>query len=98
MHDVVLIPGDGIGSEITQAVTSVFEEAGAPVNWIRCSAGLKAYKEQGDPLPEETLEAFTRHRVALKGPLTTPVGTGFRSVNVELRKRFQLYSNIRPTR
>lgn len=98
MHDVVLIPGDGIGPEITQSVTSIFQEAGAPVNWIRCSAGLTAYEEQGNPLPEETLEAIEKYRVALKGPLTTPVGSGFRSVNVELRKRFQLYSNIRPAK
>ncbi|SMO36298.1 isocitrate/isopropylmalate dehydrogenase family protein [Fodinibius sediminis] len=98
MHDVVLIPGDGIGPEITQAVTSIFQEAGAPVNWIRCSAGLGAFEEQGNPLPDETLDAFERYRIALKGPLTTPVGAGFRSVNVELRKRFQLYSNIRPAK
>ncbi|SHF31161.1 isocitrate dehydrogenase (NAD+) [Fodinibius roseus] len=98
MHDVVLIPGDGIGPEITDSVTTIFQEAGAPVNWIRCSAGLTAYEELGNPLPEETLEAIEKHRVALKGPLTTPVGSGFRSVNVELRKRFKLYSNIRPAK
>lgn len=98
MHEVVLIPGDGIGPEITQSVTAIFKATGAPVNWIRCSAGLTAFEEQGNPLPEETLEAIEKHRVALKGPLTTPVGSGFRSVNVELRKRFKLYSNIRPAK
>lgn len=98
MHDVVLIPGDGIGPEITKSVTSIFEAAGASINWIRCSAGLKAYEEQDNPLPDETLQAIETHRIALKGPLTTPVGSGFRSVNVELRKRFQLYSNIRPAK
>lgn len=98
MHDVVLMPGDGIGPEITNSVTSIFEAAGAPINWIRCSAGLTAYEEQDNPLPEETLQAIETHRIALKGPLTTPVGSGFRSVNVELRKRFQLYSNIRPAK
>lgn len=98
MHNVVLIPGDGIGPEITESVTSIFQEADASVNWIRCSAGLTAYNEQENPLPDETLEAIEQYRVALKGPLTTPVGSGFRSVNVELRKRFKLYSNIRPAK
>lgn len=98
MHDILLIPGDGIGPEITKAVTTIFDKAGADINWIRRTAGLKAYEEQGDPLPEETLDAFEKHRIALKGPLTTPVGAGFRSVNVALRKKFQLYSNIRPAK
>ena len=98
MHDIVLIPGDGIGPEITKAVTTIFDKAGADINWIRCTAGLKAYEEQGDPLPQKTLDAFEKHRIALKGPLTTPVGAGFRSVNVALRKKFQLYSNIRPAK
>lgn len=98
MHDIVLIPGDGIGPEITEAVTTILKEAGAPVNWIRCSAGLKAHEELGTPLPDETLEAIDKYRIALKGPLTTPVGAGFRSVNVAMRKNFQLYSNIRPAK
>lgn len=98
MHDVVLIPGDGIGPEITQAVTSILEAAGTKINWIRRSAGLKAHEEEGTPLPEETLESIGKHRLALKGPLTTPVGAGFRSVNVALRKKFELYSNIRPAK
>ena len=98
MHDIVLIPGDGIGPEITKSVTTIFEEANAPVNWIRCSAGLSAYEEQGNPLPEETLETLEKYRIALKGPLTTPIGAGFRSVNVALRKKFQTYSNIRPAK
>lgn len=98
MHDIVLIPGDGIGPEITDAVTTILKEAGAKLNWIRCSAGLKAHEEQGSPLPDETLNALNKYRIALKGPLTTPVGTGFRSVNVALRKELKLYSNIRPAR
>ncbi|MDZ7772386.1 MAG: isocitrate/isopropylmalate dehydrogenase family protein [Balneolaceae bacterium] len=98
MQDVVLIPGDGIGPEITDAVLSILEEAGVEINWIRHTAGLKAYEEMGTPLPEETLEAIAEHRLALKGPLTTPVGAGFRSVNVALRKKFDLYSNIRPAK
>ena len=98
MKNVVLIPGDGIGSEITNSVTTILEKAGAEVNWIEKSAGLKAYEETGNPLPDNTVAAIDEHRIALKGPLTTPVGSGFRSVNVALRQRFNLYSNIRPAR
>lgn len=98
MKNVVLIPGDGIGTEITNSVTTILKEAGAEINWIECSAGLKAYEDSGNPLPEETIEALDEHRISLKGPLTTPVGSGFRSVNVALRQKFNLYSNIRPAR
>ncbi|HKK44082.1 MAG TPA: isocitrate/isopropylmalate dehydrogenase family protein [Balneolaceae bacterium] len=98
MHDIVLIPGDGIGPEITKSVKTILKKAGADINWIRCSAGLKAYKELGDPLPDETIEAIDKYRIVLKGPLTTPVGSGFRSVNVAMRKKFNLYSNIRPAK
>jgi len=98
MHDIVLIPGDGIGPEITESVTTILEKAGADINWIRCTAGQTAYNELGNPLPEETLEAIDKYRIALKGPLTTPVGAGFRSVNVAMRKKFDLYSNIRPAK
>lgn len=98
MHDIVLIPGDGIGPEITNAVTTILDQAGTDINWIRCSAGLEAYEEQDNPLPDETIEAINTHRLALKGPLTTPVGAGFRSVNVAMRKEFKLYSNIRPAK
>lgn len=98
MKKVVLIPGDGIGKEITNSVTSILEAAKAEVEWVEKSAGLGAYKAIGNPLPEDTVAAIEEHRVALKGPLTTPVGTGFRSVNVALRQQFHLYSNIRPAR
>lgn len=98
MHDIVLIPGDGIGPEITKSVTTILDEAGADINWIRCTAGLTAQEEIGNPLPDETLDAIDKYRIALKGPLTTPVGAGFRSVNVAMRKKFQLYSNIRPAK
>lgn len=98
MKNVVLIPGDGIGSEITNSVITILEKAGAEINWIEKSAGLKAYEETDNPLPDDTVEAIEEHRVALKGPLTTPVGSGFRSVNVALRQKFNLYSNIRPAR
>lgn len=96
MKNVVLIPGDGIGTEITASVKTILETAGAPINWIECKAGLGAFEELGTPLPEETIKAIEEHKVALKGPLTTPVGEGFRSINVALRQHFNLYSNIRP--
>lgn len=98
MHDIVLIPGDGIGPEITKSVTTILDEAGADINWIECTAGLTAQEELGNPLPDETLDAIDQYRLALKGPLTTPVGAGFRSVNVAMRKKFNLHSNIRPAK
>lgn len=98
MENIVLIPGDGIGKEITTAVTNILDAAGAEINWIECKAGEMAYKELGNPLPDETVEAMEKYRIALKGPLTTPVGAGFRSINVALRQKFDLYSNIRPAK
>ncbi|MEX0647044.1 MAG: isocitrate/isopropylmalate family dehydrogenase [Balneolaceae bacterium] len=98
MHDVVLIPGDGIGAEITKAVTTILDAAGADINWIECQAGEGAHKKLGTPLPDETTEAISKYRIVLKGPLTTPVGAGFRSINVALRQKFNLYSNIRPAK
>ncbi|MEX0721357.1 MAG: isocitrate/isopropylmalate dehydrogenase family protein [Balneolaceae bacterium] len=98
MTNVVLIPGDGIGPEITNSVTTILEQAGAEINWVEKSAGLSAFEKTDNPLPEDTVAAIGEHRVALKGPLTTPVGSGFSSVNVALRQKFNLYSNIRPAR
>ncbi|MCB1940361.1 MAG: NADP-dependent isocitrate dehydrogenase, partial [Rhodocyclaceae bacterium] len=85
-HPVVLIPGDGIGPEIADAVRRIFSAAKAPVTWLEHHAGITALEKHGEVLPESTLEAVRAHRVALKGPCTTPVGGGFRSVNVSLRK------------
>lgn len=98
MHDIVLIPGDGIGPEITQSVTTILEAADARINWIESIAGQHANEKTGTPLPEETLEVLQQYPVCLKGPLTTPIGAGFRSVNVALRKKLDLYSNIRPAK
>lgn len=98
MHNIVLIPGDGIGPEITNSVTRILDAAGANINWIECEAGEEAFNKHGTPLPEETIKALEKHRIALKGPLSTPVGSGFRSVNVALRQKFDLYSNIRPAK
>ncbi|HEV8125536.1 MAG TPA: isocitrate/isopropylmalate dehydrogenase family protein [Gemmatimonadales bacterium] len=96
--DVTLIPGDGIGPEITAATVKVLEKTGLGFEWDEQIAGMAAVEATGTPLPDTTLESIRRTRLALKGPLTTPVGTGFRSVNVALRKEFELYANVRPAR
>lgn len=96
MQNVVLIQGDGIGPEITTSVIEILKAAGASIAWIPATAGMEAYEKTGNPLPDETVELIDRHKVALKGPLTTPVGSGFRSINVALRQRFDLYCNLRP--
>jgi len=98
IHPVVLIPGDGIGPEVTRAVQCVLEAVDAPVEWIERQAGIAALETGQDVLPRETLDAILRHGVALKGPCTTPVGKGFTSVNVQLRKRLNLYAAVRPVR
>ena len=98
-HTIVLIPGDGIGPEVTSATRRVLEAAGLDVQWVELPAGATAV-EHGyeDVLPQETLAAIRTHKVALKGPVTTPVGTGFRSVNVQLRQALDLYAAVRPVR
>ena len=96
--DVTLIPGDGIGPAITDATVRVLEAAGAQFRWDRQLAGMAAVKEHGDPIPEATLASIKRTKLALKGPLETPVGKGFRSINVALRKEFDLYANLRPAK
>jgi isocitrate dehydrogenase (NAD+) len=98
LHKIVLIPGDGIGPEVTAAVRRVFAVAKAPVEWIEQRAGLAALEAGLEVLPQQTLEAIERYRVALKGPCTTPVGEGFASINVQLRKRLNLYAAVRPVR
>src|SRR5690606_9411405 len=86
------------GPEVTRAVQKILEAAGAEIEWIGRSAGVAAMERHGAVLPEDTIEAIEAHRIALKGPCTTPVGTGFSSVNVQLRKRFDLYAAVRPVR
>lgn len=95
---VTLIPGDGIGPEIIDASVRILEAAGADLEWDRQLAGMAAIEKGLGPLPDETVRSIERNRLALKGPLTTPVGEGFRSINVALRKRFDLYANVRPAR
>jgi isocitrate dehydrogenase (NAD+) len=93
---VTLIPGDGIGPSITKATVRILEAAGADIHWDERLAGVAALEPHKTPIPDETLESIRRTGVSLKGPLTTPVGTGFRSINVALRKEFDLYANVRP--
>jgi isocitrate dehydrogenase (NAD+) len=93
-----LIPGDGIGPEIVDATLAVLDALGAPFQWDTQIAGLGGVKEAGDPLPPKTIESIRRTRLALKGPLETPSGGGYRSSNVRLREEFQLYANLRPAR
>jgi isocitrate dehydrogenase (NAD+) len=93
---VTLIPGDGIGPDITDATVRVLEAAGADITWDRQLAGASAAVRFNDPIPDATLDSIKRNRVALKGPLETPVGEGYRSVNVALRRSFDLYANVRP--
>ena len=97
-HRITLIPGDGIGTEITAAVVRIIEAAGVDIHWDSFIAGAEALSRYGDPLPQTVLDSIRQNRVALKGPLTTPVGTGFASVNVRLRKTLDLYANLRPVR
>jgi len=93
---VTLIPGDGIGAEITDAVVRILEAAGFRPKWEKVLAGDAALAKFGTPLPEDVITSVERNRIALKGPLATPVGTGYKSVNVELRQHFSLYANFRP--
>lgn len=93
-----LIPGDGIGPEITEATLAILDAAGADFQWDRQVAGAAGVARTGTPLPDETLESIRRTKLALKGPLETPVGEGYRSVNVALRQTFDLYANVRPAK
>ncbi len=95
---ITVIPGDGIGPEVTDATLRVLRAAGAALDYDEQLAGVTALERMGNPLPDETLDSIRSNRVVLKGPLTTPSGTGFRSINVAIRKEFDLYANVRPVR
>ena len=97
-HTITLIPGDGIGPEVTNAVVSILKASGIAIDWERHDAGLVAAERTGKTLPTEVVDSIRRNRVALKGPVTTPVGGGFPSVNVEIRKTLDLFANLRPVR
>lgn len=98
MYNITLIPGDGIGPSISEATKRIISAAGVEIAWEVQEAGIPAIEKYKDPLPPQVLDSITRNKVALKGPLTTPVGTGFRSINVALRKEFDLYINLRPAK
>lgn len=95
-HRVTLIPGDGIGPEVTDAVVRIIRAAGVHIDWDRHDAGVEAVRQHGSTLPQSLLDSITTNGVALKGPVTTPIGEGFTSVNVGLRKTLDLYANLRP--
>jgi isocitrate dehydrogenase (NAD+) len=97
-HLITLIPGDGIGPEVTEAVVRIFAAAGLKIDWDRQDAGVIAFKRHGQSLPAALLDSVKRNKVALKGPVTTPIAEGFTSVNVGLRKALDLYANLRPVR
>src|SRR5438067_9436314 len=98
IHKITLIPGDGIGPEVTQAAVRILEATGLKFEWETFEAGADAYEKYHEYIPRELIEAIERTRVGLKGPVTTPIGGGFSSINVELRKRFELFANFRPIR
>src|SRR5436853_319726 len=97
-HKITLIPGDGIGTEVTQAVVRILEATGLSFEWETVQAGAEAFEKYKEYIPKELTASIERTRVALKGPITTPVGGGFASINVQLRKQFELYANFRPVR
>ncbi|MGI4829860.1 MAG: isocitrate/isopropylmalate dehydrogenase family protein [Janthinobacterium lividum] len=102
LHKITLIPGDGIGPEVTEAVVSILEPAasqtGCSFDWHRFDAGADAYAKTGEYIPQALMDSITANKVALKGPVTTPIGGGFSSINVQLRKKFDLYANFRPVK
>jgi isocitrate dehydrogenase (NAD+) len=97
-HRITLIPGDGIGPEVTNAAVRILEATGVKFEWERFMAGAEAFEKYKEYIPKELSDSIERTRVGLKGPVTTPIGGGFASINVELRKRFELYANFRPIR
>ncbi len=98
MKTVTLIPGDGIGPEISQSVIKIFEAAQVPIQFEIVEAGAKVMEYENTPLPQAVLDSIQKNKIALKGPITTPIGSGFRSVNVALRQYFDLYANVRPVK
>lgn len=97
MYNITLLPGDGIGPEITEAVKKIIASAGVEINWEVVNAGTTVMEEYGTPLPQNVIDSIKKNKVALKAPITTPIGKGFRSVNVAIRKALKLYANIRPS-
>jgi isocitrate dehydrogenase (NAD+) len=98
MHNVTLIKGDGIGPSIMEVAVKIINASGARINWEEADAGMAAFDKHGTPIPDATLASIEKNRIAFKGPLTTPVGKGFRSINVALRQEYDLYANVRPAK
>ena len=98
MHNVTLIKGDGIGPSIMETAVKIIDATGVKINWEEADAGMAAFDKHGTPLPDETLTSIEKNRIAFKGPLTTPIGGGFRSINVALRQEYDLYANVRPAK
>lgn len=96
MRQITLIPGDGIGPEITDSVVKIIEKCGLKIDWDIQNAGSKVVEQEGEPLPQRVIDSIKKNKIALKAPVTTPIGKGFRSVNVSLRKQLDLYANLRP--
>jgi len=97
-HTIVAIPGDGIGPEVWEATRRVIDSSGAGIKWIECMAGQSALEKTGELLPEETVDKIRQYGIGIKGPCTTPIGGGYKSINVRLRKEFNLYAAVRPVR
>jgi isocitrate dehydrogenase (NAD+) len=98
LYRITLIPGDGIGPSIAESTQRIIRSTGVEISWETVEAGIPAIEKYKDPLPQTVLDSITQNKVALKGPLTTPIGTGFRSINVALRKEFDLFINLRPAK
>ncbi len=98
MHNVTLIKGDGIGPSIMEAAVKIIDATGVKILWEEADAGMAAFEKHGTPIPDVTLDSIEKNRIAFKGPLTTPVGGGFRSINVALRQTYDLYANVRPAK
>ena len=97
-HKVTLIPGDGIGPEVVNATVRILEATGVKFEWESYAAGAEAYEKYNEYIPKELIDSIERTKVGLKGPVTTPIGGGFSSINVALRKKFELFANFRPIR
>lgn len=98
MYNITLIDGDGIGPDITKSVVDIIDACGVKINWDLCLGGIRALEKEGDVLPKSTLDSIEKNKIALKAPITTPIGKGFKSVNVQLRRHFDLYANVRPSK
>ena len=97
-HNITLLKGDGIGPEISNSVVDIIESTKVEIDWDECLAGNEAYIKYGEVLPEKTLNSIKKNKIVLKAPITTPIGKGFASVNVQLRRYFDLFANIRPSK